>query len=72
MKKNGGFNIVLGEWGPNVNNPAQSVPTILTMIVALLSSIISLNHNLIANFPGLVDLSSPFQLNGLLELELDM
>ncbi len=33
MKKNGRFNIVLGEWGPYVNNPTLSVPTVLTMIV---------------------------------------
>ncbi len=41
MKKNGGFNIVLGEWGPYVNNPTQSVPTVLTMIVVVFEKIFS-------------------------------
>ncbi len=42
-------NIVLGEWGPYVNNPTQSVPTVLTMIVACTHSVVFSNPMPIPN-----------------------
>ncbi len=58
MDKNGGFNIVQGEWGPYVNIPMQSVPTVLTMIVV--TSVVRVVYCIkLCNNPGSAGVESP-------------